>query len=154
MAYIPGHNKKQRGIDSTARGPARWERAARNALRNPHSKAAAIYRDRVGLAYTVSSARRMMGAPDHPWQFIGPGGQWAAGKWVPERKRMYATCSAYCTVLQMTLEFGANSLEKLTAVFEAKFDPARPYMRTVERLDVKTLKRPIRCQVCTRKIHK
>jgi hypothetical protein len=150
MAYIAGKNTKGRGIDATNRGATRWERAARNALRNPHSAAAKVYNDRVNLALTVSTAQRTMGdSKDGPWQFIGVRYDQTRGA---KRARIYSTCSTYCTVLQITLDFGKRNLEGVAQVFALKADPSRPWQHTVERLDTKTLKRPITCYVCTRKI--
>lgn len=152
MAYVPGKNTRGRGIDATNRGATRWERAARNALRRPHSDAAQIFHKRVDLALTVSTAQRVMGAKDEPWQFMGPRSQQVAGEWATKRTRIYATCSTYCTVLQITLDFGKRDLEGVAAAFALKADPSRPWSRTVEKLDTTTLKRPMKCYVCTRKI--
>lgn len=159
MAFQPASNTKQRGIDSTNRGAARWERAARNALRNPHSKAAMVYRERTALAHMVSSARLMTGVSEQAWQFMGVRSLWAKDDdgqftYKPYRGRVYATCSTYCTVLQMTLDFSANTLEKVAAVFSEKYDANhdQPWKRTVDPLDPKTLRRPVHCYVCTREI--
>ena len=135
---------------NTNRGPARWERASRNALRHPNSAAAKMYRSRYELALIVSDARKAMGDKDGPWQFIGP--RYDAKRRGTKRTRLYATCSTFCTVMQVQLDFGKRDLEGVAQAFAVKPDENRPYLRTVERLDVKTLKRQTSCFVCTRKI--
>jgi hypothetical protein len=155
MVFVPAKNVQTRGIDPTNRGPARWERAARNALRAPYSFGGKLYRSRVALALTVSDARRAMGDTDGPWQFMGPRTTYrkdSGPRGETKRSRLYATCSTYCTVLQVTLDFGKRDLDGVAAAFRLEADANRPWMRTVEKLDVSSLKRPVTCYVCTKKI--
>lgn len=156
--YNPGSNSPDWG-GNTTRGWRRWERAARHALRHPHTVSAQIYRDRVDLALTVSTAQRVMGdAKDGPWQFIGLRTAYLTGEdgrrvYENRRTRVYSTCSTYCTVLQITLDFNARDLDGVARAFATKEDENRRHGLTVSRLDPKTLRKGgASCYVCTRKI--
>jgi hypothetical protein len=153
--YNPASNSPDWG-GNTTRGWRRWERAARHALRHPMSGAAQTYRARTDLALTVATAHRAVGdAKDGPWQFMGPRHYMSEGKWETRRVRVYSTCSTYCTVLQITLDFNAHSLEGVANAFAVKGSASQPFQRSVERLDVKTLRKGgTHCYVCTRKIGK
>jgi hypothetical protein len=153
--YNPATNSPDWG-GNTTRGWRRWERAARHALRHPMTDAAQVYRARIDLALTVATAHRAVGdTKDGPWQFMGPRVYMRDGQWETVRSRMYSTCSTYCTVLQITLDFNARSLDGVARAFAVKPDANRPHLRTVEKLDKTTLRKGgVSCYVCTRKIRK
>jgi hypothetical protein len=157
MAFRPATNHKSPGIDATPRGPARWERAARNALLRPHSKAAVIYRERYNLALEISQAQLMLNkGSDRPWSFVGRTGRWVPDgtKWVAVRGRKYACCSTFCTVLQATLDLQDTSTARIADAFTKTVD-AHSYELTLEPLDVKTLRAGgVKCQVCGTRIKK
>ena len=136
------------GQPCTPRGFERWKRAAVNAHRNPHSVAAALYRSRYDIALQVSTGARAVKA-DKPYEFIGPEYDHSLGKKV--FRRSYATCSVFCTVMQIQLAFSVNSLEAVANVFKGN-NRLNEYGYTLQPLDTGTLKRSITCHGCGKKI--
>lgn len=148
MTFIPAKNT---AYDSTTRGPARWERAARNALLRPHSAAAQLYRKRYDMALSVSESIVATGGKEQPWQFMGYRVQYYRDpvtrkmEWESKRCRKYATCSTFCTVMQVTLDFDASTLRQVAEAYLSKSLDGEPRLLPLRKGDAK---RTMRCQVC------
>jgi hypothetical protein len=126
--------------DSTTRGPARWERAAVNAIQHPRSKAAKLYHARYTMALEISDNA----VYDSAYQFMQP--QFHGSGEAPTRRK-YATCSIFCTILQISLDFTTVEKADLVDVFLGSHRLSA-YGYKVLKLDPRSLSRPIRCQVC------
>lgn len=141
------------GIDSrTPRGPERWARAAHNALVNPLSPGAKLYRQRTSVAAEFADFEE---AP-RPFEHIEVryGGQ---SSLIIEAQRKYVTCNMVCAAMQVQLDMGVTRYDQVLAVFENNYRrtytvsgveykvtwATLPYL-----LDPATLKRAMRCQVC------
>lgn len=156
MSFIPATHHKSYGVDSTPRGPARWERAARNAIKRPHSQAAQLYRERYNLALTIAETRiAMAGGKDSAWQFMGNRTRERIDKATGRREferyrtRRYATCSTFCTVMQITLDFSTTNPTRVAEAFRVK-EPETYWTLSLE--PFKPSKRKISCQVCGRQV--
>jgi hypothetical protein len=132
--------------DSTARGPLRWERAAVNALRRPGTIAADLYFSRYAVAKEIADAAAITGRTDVAYEFRGV--DWSQQPRGEHFKRMYATCSVFCTVMQITLDYGLQK-ETIASVFRGEHKRGG-----VHRLNRRTLTRSMRCQVCATQIKK
>ena len=132
---------------SVTRGPARWERAAINAVRKPNTAAARLYRDRVTVASDLSrTLRAFSDGNDSAFVFMEPGYSEDA---TPTRK--YAVCSVYCMAMQAQLDFGGGR----EAVYAALEGVARwGGSRKVEAADASTLLKTTRCQCCGGKVRR
>ncbi|HEV7950664.1 MAG TPA: hypothetical protein VGP24_12940 [Glaciihabitans sp.] len=96
-------------------GKQRWERAALNAVRHPNSAAAKLYRGRVALADSISTEKQ---GPQVAYEHLAQ--VWRRGATAAEVEwgRSYATCSTYCTIMQLTLDVGMD-LKKIAAALTA-----------------------------------
>lgn len=128
-------------MGNTNRGPLRWERAALNAVRRPHTEAAKLYRDRVNMAVMVADTAAMVTDARTPWEHVADMYVWnnktRTVDFLKERRR-YVTCSLYCTMMQLALDKGTTDMERL----KSAFDGAHPRVR---RLKTKANRR---CEVC------
>ena len=139
-------------IDSkTARGPARWERARKNAELRPESYGAKLLNARLDAAADVARQVSLEdhGRPHCTWRKqYGPGPSW---------KRLFYTCSLLCTALQACLDFS----DKITFTRE---DPTGIFAETLAeyvtgaqitdwfKITTDLPTRAVRCQVCAKKI--
>jgi len=130
---------------SVTRGPARWERAAVNAVRNPNTAAARLYRDRVTVASDLSRTLRELDK-DSAFVFMEPAYSQDA---TPTRK--YSVCSSYCMAMQAQLDFGGGRDGVSAALVGV---PRWGGRRCVEAVDASTLSEKIRCQCCGGKVRK
>lgn len=101
-----GSHKGHAPLDSTPRGKQRWLRAAVNAVENPHSKAAKLYRYRVEIAHALVKECEKAGTSTRaPLQFMSREWVYLAGRYVVgDFKRKYAVCGVYCFAMQGQLE--------------------------------------------------
>lgn len=109
--YEPTHKKPHAFAGSTPRGPERWARAALNALENPMSQAAKLYRQRVNLAAGAAELYESNG----PLAFL----KLETYQWDPIARRImnerygtrvdYYTCSVYCATMQAQLDHRNNT---------------------------------------------
>lgn len=96
MPSVMGHQ--------VAEGPARWERARRNAEAHPSSAGAKLYRARVAAAKHVEEAlpgqyrRRAV-------TFVSYNEAFNRDNPEEQRTRRYSVCGAYCAALQLQLWF-------------------------------------------------
>lgn len=145
MTYLPATSVRG---DSTPRGPLRWERAAVNALRNPGTKAADLYFSRYAVAKEIADAARIINDSDVQYEFLTT--DWSVRPHGSARKRAYVTCSVFCTIMQVTLDYGTVHQPTIANVFKSP-GGQRP---RVQRLDTRTLTRDVRCQVCGTQVKK
>ena len=160
---MAGKHKRVLRDGQIARGPARWARAAANALEKPNSRAGQQYLRRVSFAYQVADECRnsmdvdAMQAYEHielDWRTRHRDG-------VDKGRRKYVTCSVFCTVMQIQLDHPEGSLENISAVFSTNhqvyrgrdsetggFIMADSGVPKVRPLVASTLKRTSRCQYC------
>lgn len=143
-------------IDSKyGRGFPRWERARVNALINPGSPGAKLYRSRVETASLVAQDQ----AHRHTAFYHQVNG---------ETKVNYRTCSAFCTAMQIQLENGvvkgALTVESIReainqAFFGGVFQERYVYgrygggYRQVKVLGFDLPSRNVKCHACWRVIH-
>lgn len=132
-------------------GPARWARAAHNALIRPNSQGARLYQRRVSLAYTVAEeCRQSLDVhPNQAYEHI----DW-------QGKRSHVTCSVFCTVMVVQLDHRAENLDEIKLAFSenhkkyAGRDAAGMWIfedtgvQMVRQLDPKTMKRSRQCFYC------
>jgi hypothetical protein len=110
LDYKPQHKKPDGWAGSTPRGPHRWARAAANALTNPRSAGAQLYRDRVANADWYNSRYE-----NSMFEFRRDG------------KRQYAVCSVYCAVMQIQLEQATTERFEIAEVFDNSFERERTW---------------------------
>jgi len=128
--------------DNITRGPARWERAALNAIHHPRSKAAKLYFSRYALAREISDNA----VTESAYVFLAP--TWGnPSMGMPARQRRYVTCSTFCTIMQITLDFSTTDKRDLVDVFLGSHRLSAFGYR-VEKINTASLSRPLRCQVC------
>lgn len=124
----------------TARGPARWARAAGNAFERPNSPQAKLYLDRVSRAHALRIEYAASVGPhahgEHAWTWDRETG----GRYYGERLRVrYYTCSLYCTAMQVQLDArDLDTYEKLELYLMENETAPRP----------ESPARTSRCQVC------
>lgn len=142
METKPKHKKPWR--DSTPRGPERWARAADNAMAHPNSKAAHLFFDRVSAAHRIRLDYPEVAGPFEHMHFTW---EWdpiiKSGKNYVPTKRAYVTCSLFCAVMQVQLDWSRSVTDFDELHWFLTFDERAP-----QRLDPKTLTRDVRCQMC------
>lgn len=139
--------------DNITRGPRRWERAAINALRKPHSQAAELYRSRYEMALQVAHGGKISGSTDVPWEFLEPRHHYSHFHGIDlTLKRKYVTCGIFCTVMQVSLDFRVASLPSLAKVFNGTHHLVANFGNKVQKLDLSTLQKSVRCQVCAKTV--
>lgn len=151
---MPGkHVKPRQGIDSTPRGPARWERAVVNAVTKPTSHGGKLYWERASVAREFLDFEEA----DRPFEHITVN---YAGQSDQEisRKREYVTCNMFCAAMQVQLDHGVRRYDQVLAIFEGNYRRTyttlqgqtylTPWQVLVRALDRRTLSRTVRCQVC------
>lgn len=135
-----------------APGPKRWARAAKNAVEHPNTKAAKLYKDRLALADLVAAGTDL---PDVPYEHRKRKYTWTGGSSTSELKRLHATCSLRCAVMQLALEHATLDHEKII-----KYLSGEPFTTQWsaevyaehQPLDLTSISRPITCFVCGNKI--
>jgi hypothetical protein len=134
-------------LDNTPRGPARWERAAVNAIKRPNSQAANLYFARVEVARAVVLDVALAGVNTRaPLRFERRVRAWDGR---PETWRTeFSVCSMFCMAMQAQLDLGGTGDAAVRVVLEGT-----GWARVVA-LDAKTLKTDVRCQVCGTTIRK
>lgn len=157
------HKKPESYGGSTSRGPARWARAASNALQRPNSQAGRLYLQRTSLAFQIAEEARkspLSVDPDTPFEHRRldyAKSDMRNGDYVA--KREYATCSVFCAVMVAQLdEIEDGTLASVRNAFTKNFTTWRGgtwedtgVMKIVP-LDRRTLTRTVRCYYCAGKI--
>jgi hypothetical protein len=122
-------------------GPGRWARAAANALAYPNSDAGRLYLHRTALAFEVSETSRMLDKSRVHTAY-------AFMNYHEPNLRDFATCSVFCTVMQVQLTFSAHDMKGIRRAFEEHRDVDGTEVLRVHPLDRSALTRTLRCQVC------
>lgn len=126
----------------TSRGPARWFRAADNAMRKPTSPGGKLFWGRASTAHLYAQAFPESGPYEHM--------EWS---WRGQRQftRAYVTCSNFCMAMQVQLDWqyritgDKNPLtfeQLLTHVLDDEERHVRPA----------TITRAVRCQFCSSQV--
>jgi hypothetical protein len=142
--YKPKHKKIRGFAGGPNRGPERWARAAHNAVVNPMSSAAKLYRSRVTVA--VRASELMTSA--EPLAFIkSAGANWdpvtKTATRIPGEGIMYYACGVYCATMQAQLDHVGNYGNDPQIVYRLILDG---------HIVIAKPNKIVRCQVCARAI--
>lgn len=138
--------------DTVRRGPERWMRAALNAAKRPNSPGAKLYHARVRNASLVRDGLLESGKTDTAYEFTvpvsvhTPTGSFAGYA----ARREHATCSIFCTVMQIQLQHGTTDLAEIDLVF--KGTPSACYLGARKVRPLVGKHRKMRCHVCASEI--
>ena len=145
-----------RNEDNVTRGPARWQRAALNAIKRPNSSAAELYFSRYSIARDIS--RSVVGVNGKDQAFRRMQRRWDRDAGAYLFQKSYVTCSVFCTILQLALDENSVDPDRLLRAFKAPekgteddFPWGYVLWGYVRPLEPGELSCPVRCQVCGRR---
>lgn len=152
----PKHKRVLRD-GQTSRGPARWLRAADNAMRQPDSKGAKLFWSRAAIAqeFRTTYGHNWTGPFEHRgWTHVEnpdwPGRFGVAPRFVRQEERKYVTCSAFCMAMVVQLDAGGinQARDLIGYLFQDVSENTWHWVRKLDADNPRRLKRSVRCQFC------
>ncbi len=112
--YKGKHVKQRFGIDSlTPRGPARWFRAADNAMHKPSSVAGKIFWGRAAMAHRLVTEYEPTTKPPFAHIRLDYNYNRLTGRSTVTPKISYYTCSLFCCAMVVQLDAGMTTYQRL-----------------------------------------